>query len=221
LAAVELEVLFPEGRFTAGHPQSAVRRGRGPEPHEGRIHPDKERRDVRATRELPFGFGKSYMNRNTALDAVLEGWRLAGTFIYPSGTPFTVLDNGVNDYSQAGNVFADPVSGVSPKPSNRSLAEWFNPAAFETPAQQGNGVFGTGGRNTLFGPKLSNVNLSLAKTWHYEERFRFELRGDFINAFNHPSFDLPNNDMSSSGVGTITSVANGPRTIQLGARLSF
>jgi len=27
---VELEVLFPEGRFTAGDGQSAVRRGRGP-----------------------------------------------------------------------------------------------------------------------------------------------------------------------------------------------
>ncbi len=32
LAVVELEVLFPEGRFTAGHGQSAVRRGRGPKP---------------------------------------------------------------------------------------------------------------------------------------------------------------------------------------------
>jgi hypothetical protein len=30
LAMVELEVLFPEGRFTAGDGQSAVRRGRGP-----------------------------------------------------------------------------------------------------------------------------------------------------------------------------------------------
>ena len=50
LAVVELEVLLPDGRFTAGDGQSAVRTGRGPQPHEGRIHPDKERQDVCATR---------------------------------------------------------------------------------------------------------------------------------------------------------------------------
>jgi len=174
-----------------------------------------------AAYELPFGIGRTYMNKNTYTDAVLGGWRVAGTLIYQSGTPFTVLDNGVNDYSQAGNVYANPLSGVSPKLSSPSLSEWFNPKAFETPAQQGNGAFGTLGRNTLFGPKLSDVNLSVAKSWHYKERVRFELRGDFINAFNHPSFTLPNNDVSSSGVATITGVSNAARVIQLGGHLFF
>ena len=32
---VELEVLFSAERFTAGDGQSVVRRGRGPQPHEG------------------------------------------------------------------------------------------------------------------------------------------------------------------------------------------
>ncbi len=181
-----------------------------------------------ATYELPFGAGKPYMNNNAILDAALGGWRLAGTFIWQSGTPFTVLDNGVNDYSQAGNVFADPISGVSPKSGScpngakvGSLSCWFNPSAFETPAEQGNGSFGTGGRNTIFGPKLSDLNLSIGKTWHFKERVGFTLRGDFINALNHPSFSLPNNDVSSAGVGTITSVSNASRTVQLGGRISF
>ena len=134
-----------------------------------------------------------------------------------------------NDYSQAGNVFANPIAGMSPKSGTcpngaavHTLSCWFNTAAFETPAEQGNGAFGYGRRNTLFGPKLSDINLSLAKTWHYKERAGFTLTGNFVNALNHPSFSLPNNDMNNSGnVGTITSLANGPRTIQLGARLSF
>ena len=180
-----------------------------------------------AVYELPFGMGKPFMNQNAILDAVLGGWRISGTFIYQDGTPFTVLDNGVNDYSQAGNVFANP-TGTSPKSGTcangaavHTLSCWFNPAAFETPAVQGNGSFGLGSRNTLFGPKLSDVNLSLAKTWHYKERAGLTLRGDFVNVMNHPSFTLPNNDVSSSGVATITGVSNGPRTIQLGARLFF
>jgi hypothetical protein len=181
-----------------------------------------------AVYELPFGIGKAYMNHNIFLDAALGGWRLAGTFIDQDGTPFTVLDNGVNDYSRAGNVYADPVPGVSPHSGSCSNGAvvgtidcWFNPAAFETPTQQGNGVFGTGGRNTLFGPRLSNINLSLAKTWHYKERLGLTLRMDAINAINHPSFTLPNNDVSNSAVGTITNVSNAARVLQLGARLAF
>jgi len=179
--------------------------------------------------ELPFGIGKPFMNTNAIADAVLGGWRLAGTFIWQSGTPFTVLDNGVNDYSQAGSVYANPVSGISAAKSGTcpngfaagTVNCWFNPTAFQTPAEQGNGSFGTGSRNTLFGPHLSDINLSLAKTWRYKERFGLTIRGDFINALNHPSFSLPNNDVSSTGVGSITGVSNASRTIQLSGRVTF
>ncbi len=181
-----------------------------------------------ATYELPFGTGKQFMNNNAIADAVLGGWRLAGTWIWQSGTPFTVLDGGVNDYSQAGNVYADPIKGQSAKSGTcangfavGTVNCWFNPAAFETPTVQGNGVFGTGSRNTLFGPHLSDINMSLAKTWRYKERFGLTIRGDFINALNHPSFSLPNNDVSSTAVGTITGVSNASRTIQLSGRISF
>jgi hypothetical protein len=181
-----------------------------------------------ATYELPFGRGKTFMNNNAIADAALGGWRLAGTWIYQAGTPFTVLDNGVNDYSQAGNVYANPIKGVSPNSGNCANGAaagtvncWFNPAAFETPAQQGNGTFGTLGRNTLFGPHLSDINMSLAKTWRYKERVALTIRGDFINALNHPSFSLPNNDVSNTSVGKITGVSNASRNVQLSGRISF
>ncbi len=183
-----------------------------------------------AVYELPFGMGKPFMNQNAILDGVLGGWRLSGTLIYQSGTPYTVLDSGVNSYSQAGNVFANPIPGVSPESGNcpngaaaHTVTCWFNPAAFQTPAEQGNGAFGYGGRNTLLGPKLSNINLALAKTWHYKERAGFTLTGNFVNVFNHPSFSIPNpnNDVNASNPGNITQLANGPRTIQLGARAIF
>jgi hypothetical protein len=185
--------------------------------------------------ELPFGMGKPFMNQNALLDAALGGWRLSGTFIYQDGTPFTVLDAGVNDYSQAGQVFANPIKGMNPfsgtcanGASTHTVTCWFNPAAFQTAAEQGNGVFGYGRRNTLFGPKLSDINMSLAKTWHYKERAGLTLRADFVNVMNHPSFSLPDTggpsgqpDINSSGAAAIAALANGPRTIQLGARITF
>lgn len=194
-----------------------------------------------AVYELPFGTGKPFMNQNAILDGVLGGWRLSGTFIYQSGTPFTVQDSGDNDYSQAGTAFANPIAGMNPMSGNcptvngvpgakvHTVTCWFNYGAFETPAEQGNGSFGYGRRNTLFGPKLSDVNLSLAKTWHYKERAGLTLRADFVNVMNHPSFSLPgtggpngNPDVSSTtSSANITQLANGPRTIQLGARINF
>jgi len=194
-----------------------------------------------AVYELPFGTGKPFMNQNAVTDAVLGGWSLSGTFIYQSGTPFTVQDSGDNDYSQAGTAFANPIAGMNPMSGScptvngvpgakvHTVTCWFNYAAFETPAEQGNGSFGYGRRNTLFGPKLSDVNLSLAKTWHYKERAGLTLRADFVNVMNHPSFSLPgtggpngNPDVSSTtSSANITQLANGPRTIQLGARINF
>jgi hypothetical protein len=178
--------------------------------------------------ELPFGSGKAYLNHNHIEDAVVGGLRIAGTFIVESGTPFTVLDNGVNDYSQAGNVFADPVSGASPTSGNcpngaavGTLKCWFNYGAFETPAEQGNGSFGTVGRNTLFGPHLFDMDLSAAKTFHFGERFAFTIRADAVNALNHPSFSLPDNSVSDSGAGGITSVSNASRTMALSGHFTF
>jgi hypothetical protein len=185
-----------------------------------------------AVYELPFGRGKPFMNQNAITDGVLGGWRISGTFIYQDGTPFTVLDGGVANYSQAGNIFAQPLAGANPNSGScpatsttpsapvHALTCWFNFGAFETKAEQGNGVFGFGHRNTLFGPKLSDINLSLAKTWHYKERAGLTLRADFVNAMNHPSFSLPNNDLNGSP-GAITGTSNGPRTVQLGARINF
>jgi len=189
-----------------------------------------------AVYELPFGRGKPFMNQNALLDAALGGWRISGTLIYQSGTPFTVLDTGVSDYSQAGQLFANPIAGVSPwsgtcanGASTRTVTCWFNPAAFETPAEQGNASFGTERRNQLFGPRLSDINMSLAKTWHYKERAGVTLRADFVNVMNHPSFSLPDTggpsgqpDVNSpASASAITALANGPRTIQLGARITF
>ena len=73
-----------------------------------------------------------------------------------------------------------PLAGTCPNGATVGDGNcWFNPAAFQTPAVQGNGTFGTGGRNTLFGPDLFNINLSLAKTFHFTERFGFTIRADF------------------------------------------
>jgi hypothetical protein len=186
--------------------------------------------------ELPFGRGKQYLNHSEVTNAVAGGWRIAGTFITQSGNPFTVVDSVNNSFSQCStnsstnggcswfpNVVGNPYSNVPA--INKQGISYFNPAAF---APAANGTFGNAGRNSLRGPDLKVVNFSLAKEFHFGERFGLQLRADFANVLNHPSFQAPHNDVNNpANFGIIDSAltANGttvaPRSGQLSARFSF
>jgi hypothetical protein len=88
-------------------------------------------------------------------------------------------------------------------------------------------VFGTPfgvGRNTLTGPIFQRVDLSIYKDFAIKERLRIEVRGEASNAFNHPSFNIPNLYVD---VGTATTFLNPtstevvPRVIKLGVKVVF
>jgi hypothetical protein len=124
---------------------------------------------------------------------------------------------------------ANTVPGVAIYPSNKTNAEWFNPAAFAAPSTYVlNGVtydpYGTSGYNLLRGPRFEDWDMSLQKNLPLGERYHLTLRADSFNIFNHPSFGTPNNDISNpSAVGQITSMASNyePRTVEFGLKFNF
>jgi hypothetical protein len=71
--------------------------------------------------------------------------------------------------------------------------------------------------------------MSLFKNIRFGEKLTMQIRCEFFNVFNHPSFSNPSATLvtTSSGTitaatfGNITSTSNNPRQIQLGARLTF
>lgn len=104
------------------------------------------------------------------------------------------------------------------------------------------GTFGNMGRNTFPDSGFRNVDLSLAKNWHFGERLRAQFRAEFFNIFNHPNFANPYggqngygfNDPSVFGSGfgcgcatPDVAAANpvigsgGNRAVQLGLKLIF
>ena len=177
---------------------------------------------------MPFGKTRRFLNQNAVADAVVGGWQLSLIGIAQSGNPFTVTYGEANlSYSQAGswrpNLIGDP------HVAHRSISEWFNPAAFVAPTP---GTFGDLGRNTIYGPDLTELNASLGKIFSFREGVQLQIRIDANNALNHPSFGPPDTnfddpvDLTSdpgrpSGAGTISSTTVNGRNIQLGARLSF
>ena len=194
-----------------------------------------------ASYELPFGKGKTYLHANSVMDEVVGGWRIAGTFIAQSGNPFTVV-NATNQNSKiTGCSVGGTASGgdvnngcnwfpnvvASTHVSHPNPAEWFNTAAFANASPGGQFAFGDEVRNSLRGPRLSVLNLSLAKEFAFGERVRLQLRSDWVNALNHPSLGIPGQTFGGSNFGQINNATQGngvavkPRSGQLSARVTF
>jgi hypothetical protein len=149
-------------------------------------------------------------------------------FIVQSGTPFTpIMSSATNAGALDGNWYPNKVG--NPNAGGRSINQWFNQLAYATPA---NNTFGTVGRNSLYGPDLTDLDLSLGKTFNLPkwERAKFEIRMDATNFLNHPSFKAPNNQLSAAAlasgvadpsVAQITATSNTGRVMQAYGRFSF
>jgi hypothetical protein len=185
---------------------------------------------------LPFGRNHQYLN-TTLGDAVLGGWTASSAFEAESGVPFTVIMNSsVSDGSLGGNGGDGNSAAVlypnrvgNPNAGGHSHASWFNQLAYAAPAVN---TFGTNPRNSLRSPDLTDIDFSLAKSWHLPgwERGKLQLRIDAIDLPNHPSFASPTNALNPTAlatgtpdpsVGQITETTINGRTVQLTGRFEF
>jgi hypothetical protein len=178
--------------------------------------------------QLPFGRNQQFLNKNAAVDAVVGGWQLSIIGVAHTGNPFTVTYGGNNlSYSQAGSWRPNLVG--NPRVAHPGINGWFNSAAFAVPAPA---TFGNLGRNTIYGPDLTEMNASMSKTFTFTKRVQMQVRIDANNVLNHPSFGLPDTNFDDpvdltdnpgrpTGAGTIGSETVHGRVVQLGARLSF
>ena len=97
------------------------------------------------------------------------------------------------------------------------MDRWFDPTAFQAVPS---GTFGNAGRNILRGPGWKALDLSLQKRIHAGPA-SLVLRWDVFNVFNTVNFGLPNVDIASSAVGTITNLSGDPRLMQFSIRVLF
>ncbi len=166
------------------------------------------------TYDLPFGKGRAYALDGIA-DRLFGGWRVAGITSFGTGLPFSVAYTSTTVGWPSGR--ADIVG--NPVPANRSISRWFNPGAFAVPAPF---TFGNSARNSQFGPGYFNWDTAVFKNTSLTERISLEFRVEAFNILNKPSFGTPASNISAPAqVGQITSMANTPRNIQFGLRLSF
>ncbi len=178
-----------------------------------------------------------------------KGWSLYPIFTWRTGfpldiQPFFTTGDTTNSPGPSGagdqaitrvNLVGPSVTILNPRsPQNfggNPGNYWFNPANFSQPAD-GQGNYGTLGRNAFRGPGRTNFDLALAKAINLTaERLKAEFRAEFFNILNHTEFDNPNvNNFGSPTFGQITSTTNrvngtagdpNARIIQLALRVSF
>ena len=81
--------------------------------------------------------------------------------------------------------------------------------------------YGDVGRNTLRGPGLQDLDISVSRNIALTERIKLQFRAEAFNLTNTVAFGLPNANVSGGSPGVITSLAADPRIMQFALRLSF
>jgi outer membrane receptor protein involved in Fe transport len=191
---------------------------------------------------------------------LVDGWQVSGVVFARSGLPYTLTDGGTStslgntNYGTGALIF-----GVQTAPGGQNVncaAEFpgqfvahrndcLNTAAFATPTNGPGGAanplygigFGNVTRNQLRGPRYFDSDFTIMKYTKLPgwERGEFGLGFQFFNVFNHPNFQQPIGDVSSTSFGQVTSTVSpatsifgsglganaSPRLIQLKAQLRF
>ena len=151
-----------------------------------------------------------------------------------SGSPFTpIIDGdplGTNGSAAFAfpNVLSGPGCDTPVNPGN--VAHYIKTECFLAP--QPATRLGNSGRNSVRGPGLNNIDLSLFKNNYVgrNDRVNIQLRSEFFNVLNHPNFSVPNRTVSQvfnqalarlPNAGRLNSTSTTSRQIQFAVKLIF
>jgi hypothetical protein len=170
---------------------------------------------------LPVGTGQHILsNAHGLVQILLGGWQTSWTAVLQTGQFFTPSYS-TFDPSNTGVIggVPDRLSGVPEYPSQQTVNTWFNPNAFAIPGCPAStplcsnpanvGRFGTSGWAYLVGPPIRNLDFGLAKEFKVRERIKLRFNMTMADALNHPNFQVPAANISSTGtVGVISGARN-------------
>ena len=147
----------------------------------------------------------------------ISGWQIGGLVRIQTGDAVAVTQ-AINNNSSLGFAVQRPNRIGNPNGfANRTVAEYFNTAAFTAAPQF---VIGTSSRNPVRGPGLQNADLMIGKTFRITERVNLEFRAEAFNVSNTPPLNDPNGSFGSAAFGSITSAGN-PRDFEFVGKLHF
>jgi hypothetical protein len=186
---------------------------------------------IAGTYELPFGKGRTFLNKGGITNVILGGWQISPILTYATGSPLFSGTGG------AVYVAGDPL-GNGCAPCNRAnvvstsnmLFSYsnvykglpvINKADFSDP---GPWALGNQPRvlSQLRNPWNFNENIALAKYFPIGERVRLKLEIEYFNVLNRVLFGSPNENFNDPNFGlVINSQNNSPRQGQGFLQINF
>ncbi|MGH9673773.1 MAG: hypothetical protein ACRD44_11390, partial [Bryobacteraceae bacterium] len=164
--------------------------------------------------ELPAGRGRAWSPSSRVVHAFVGGWQVQGVHVTQSGPALGF-----------GNMLLyGTIQDIALPSDQRTIDRWFNTSVFErsnTRSLASNVRTASLRFAGIRGPRPSNWDLSLLKNSYITEKMNIQIRGEFLNAFNHPFFAAPNTDQYNTAFGTIVNTRGYARRVQLGIKLIY
>ncbi len=184
--------------------------------------------------DLPFGGGQRFGSGAPGwVKRFIEGWQVNGVLTVESGRPFTVYSGA----SQLSNIVNSPANCflASGAPCPRNMGEvrltdpnfggvpsYFSAGEIALFSQPAPGTVGNAGRNYFTRGGFFNIDMAVLKRTYFQERRNVELRFEFFNLTNSPSFGTPTATITSSSFGRIgTGVVSEARKVRVGVKVNF
>ena len=143
---------------------------------------------------------------------------------FSNGVPVAISNAQNNSQSfsatQRPNVNGKDPSLAADRSTDDRLSRWFDTSAFSQPAPF---TFGNLGRvlSSVRADGVRGWDFSLFKHFLIREAMRAELRGEFFNFTNTPTFAPPGQTFGNAQFGVVSSQSNSPRQVQLGLKFYF
>jgi hypothetical protein len=166
--------------------------------------------------DIPRVFGLGFVY-NIPRVWKISGWEIAGLVRVQAGDAVPVTQ-ATNNNSSLGFAVQRPNRIGDPNQfDSRSVAKYFNTAAFTAAPQF---VIGSSSRDPVRGPGLQEADVMIGKTFRITERWSLEFRVEAFNVSNTPPLNDPNGSFGSAAFGSITSAGN-PRDFEFVAKVHF
>jgi hypothetical protein len=174
--------------------------------------------------ELPFGSGESLLHFLGWGRSLVSGWSVSGTAYWNNGTPLALHPEFNNTGGVLPTLNVNVVPGVDPHVAHPGPLLWYNPAAFDQPADF---TLGNGPRTEpdLLGPGYNFMDLSVTKRMPMGGDRALEFSATAINMLNHANWNYPDPNIGPASAPNVDAGkiigSHGGRVIQIGLKFSF